>query len=97
MRVGFVILALAAIAIGLLEIRRRELETGCRTQELHLRLVEQRRTLRDQDVRLGELRSLEALRVRGEELNLIGTRLLSPSEAASQPPASRPPAMAQGN
>ena len=55
MRLALVILALGAIAVGLVHIRRAELSARHEIQQLQVAEVKLRRRLWDQQVRMGQL------------------------------------------
>lgn len=70
MRMGLVILLLAAIAVALVHTRRGEIIARHEIQRLRMRQVKLRRQLWDQQIRLGLLTSPEKVRQRVEEMRL---------------------------
>ena len=89
MRVGMVILALAAIGLGVVKIRKDEVVALREIQQFQTRLIEQRRTLQAQQVRLAELKAMDALRSRAEDMGL--SLVLPASEPPPAPPSPRAP------
>ena len=69
MRTAAVILVLAAIAVTLVHIRRRQMTFAHQIQRLGARQVDLRRRLWDQQVRLGQLTSVERINTRVEALD----------------------------
>jgi len=95
MRMGIVIIVLAAMGVGLVQIRRQEMTARHEIQSLRAAQVKIRRTLWEQQVRMGELTAPQAVRRRAAEMAL---GLIDRSEAvhrmaenkdASQPPWER--------
>ena len=70
MRMGVVIVALAAIAVTLVHIRRMEIAARHQTQDLRTCQVKLRRKLWDQQIRLGFLTSPDEVRRRADEMSL---------------------------
>ena len=70
MRLGIVIIVLAAIAVGLVQIRRAEMTTRHQIQSLRSAQVKIRRTLWGQQVRMGELTAPQQVRRRAAEMAL---------------------------
>jgi hypothetical protein len=64
-----VVVCLAAIACGLVQLRRSESIARCQIQRLELKEVSLRRQLWDQQVKLGEATSPERIRRRIEEVH----------------------------
>ena len=67
MRLAFVIVALAAVAVGLVQLRRREIGIRHEIQQIRLKRVALRRTLWDQQVRLGYLTGPQQINRRVED------------------------------
>ena len=74
MRFAVVILVLAAIAAGLVHIRRRQAVCCHEIQSLQIRRIALRRKLWDQNVRLGYLTAPHQVRRRVEEMVLNRNR-----------------------
>ena len=70
MRLVLMILSLAAIGVGLVQIRRAETRACHRIQELQGQQVRLRRRLWDQQIRLGRITAPEEIRRRAEEMAL---------------------------
>ncbi|MCK4601077.1 MAG: hypothetical protein KAU28_01340, partial [Phycisphaerae bacterium] len=70
MRLAFVIISLAAIALALVHVRRAESCAGHEIQRLRTRQVELRRRMWDQEVRIGQLTAPGELRRKGREMSL---------------------------
>jgi len=70
MRLGFVIIVLAAMAVGLVQIRREEMTARHQIQSLRAAQVKIRRTLWEQQVRMGELTAPQTVRRRAAEMAL---------------------------
>ena len=70
MRLAIVILAVAAIAVGLVHIRRMEVTVGHEIEELRTREVSLRRELWDRQVRAGQLSAPNEIRRRVDEMAL---------------------------
>ena len=70
MRLAVVILAMAVIAIGLVQIRRSELAARHEIQLLKARDTELRRAVWDQQVRLGYLTAPSEVLRRADEMSL---------------------------
>ena len=70
MRLATVILVLAAIAVTLVNLRRRELAVRHETQQLQTQQVNLRRELWDQQARMGYLTAPSEVRRRVEEVVL---------------------------
>ena len=83
MRFFFVIAALAVIAVGLVKLRTDEIRARSEAQRAQTRLIAQREALWAQEVRLGELGAVDAVRIRAEEL---GIALLAPGESTPAGP-----------
>jgi hypothetical protein len=66
MRLATVILVLAGIAVALVHVRREEIAVRHEIQRLQIRRVALRRTLWEQQVRLGYLAAPEEVRRRAE-------------------------------
>ena len=64
MRMSLVIVVLAAIAVGLVQIRREKIRARHEIQQMRARQVLVRRRLWDQDVRIGQLTTPERIRNR---------------------------------
>jgi neutral trehalase len=69
-RIAAIIVALTAIAVGLVHIRRAEVTARYEAQRFRLRQAEIRRILWDQEVRLGDLTAPGELRRRASELSI---------------------------
>jgi hypothetical protein len=69
-RLAFIIVCLAAIGVGLVQIRRSELNLRHEIQLLQLQQVSLRRTLWDQEVRLGERTALGEVRLKTQAWGL---------------------------
>jgi hypothetical protein len=65
-----VILGMAAIAVSLVGLRKQEVVARYEMRRLEARLVEQRSQLWRQEARLADLESLDAVRLRAQELRL---------------------------
>jgi hypothetical protein len=70
MRLAIIIVALTAIAVTLIHLRRGELAMACETQRLQMEQVTLRRTMWDQQVRLGRLLAPPEVKRRSEEMAL---------------------------
>ncbi len=70
MRLAIVIVSVAAIAVGLVHLRRTEIATRHRIQRLSAEQIRLRRVLWDQQVRLGELTAPGRVRQRADEMAL---------------------------
>lgn len=70
MRFGLVILFLAAIATGLVQLRRSQLRAQRDIQRFQLRELSLQRRLWDQEVRIGELIIPERIRFRARHMPL---------------------------
>lgn len=81
MRLATIILALGAIAVGLVHLRRAEMVARYEVQQLQVTQVRLRRTLWDQQVRLSRLMTPAELRRRTETLDRIGDRRVQPELA----------------
>lgn len=79
MRMILVIAALAGIAVGLVRIRRSQLQVAHERRSIQSRHVQVRREIWDQEVRLGHLLSPSAIQWRAETMAL---------ELADDPPES---------
>ena len=93
MRLGIIIIALAAIAVALVQIRRDEMIARHRLQTVRAAQVKIRRTLWEQQVRLGELTAPRVVRHRAAEmaLGLVDKAEAQRNVAVDAPPAARPP------
>ncbi|HOD81647.1 MAG: hypothetical protein BWX88_01871 [Planctomycetes bacterium ADurb.Bin126] len=92
MRLGIIIIALAAIAVALVQVRREEMVARHRLQTLRAAQVKIRRALWEQQVRLGELTAPRAVRHRAAEmaLGLVDKAEAERKVAVDAPPAPRP-------
>ncbi len=70
MRIAVVIILLAAIAVGVVNIRRMELSARHQMRLLEMRCRKLRRQLDGQEVDLGRLVALDEVRRRAEEMGL---------------------------
>ena len=70
MRIVVVIISLAAIALGLVHIRRAEMSVQYELQRVRTEQVELRRRLWDQQVRMGLLTAPDEVRRRAEDMSL---------------------------
>lgn len=70
MRLAIIIVALTAIAVTLIHMRRAELSMNCEMQRLQLEQVSLRRTLWDQQVRLGKVLAPPEVKRRSDEMAL---------------------------
>lgn len=70
MRLAFVIISLTVIAVALIHIRRTELAARCEIQRLQLEQVTLRRTMWDQQVRMGHLTAPSEVHRRAEQMAL---------------------------
>lgn len=70
MRLAIIIISLTAIAVALIHMRRAELSMNCETQRLQMEQVTLRRTVWDQQVRLGRLLAPSEVKRRSEEMAL---------------------------
>jgi len=70
MRLVLVIVALGAIAVSMVQIRRGEATARHQVQSLQRRQVSLRRRLWDQQIRLGELTGPQTLRRRADQMVL---------------------------
>lgn len=97
MRLAVVIVALTAIAVGMVHIRRDRTRLRHETQEQQNKQLTLRRTLWDQQVRLGWLTAPAELRRRVDELalQLVDKTVAADSNArpapAARAPVSNPP------
>lgn len=82
MRLALVILSMTAIAIGLVKLRSDEVTARHDIQTLQQRLVMQRQVMAEQDVRLSQLKAVEAVRARAEDM---GLGLVPPGTADPKP------------
>lgn len=71
MRIAIVIVALAAIAATLVHMRRDRIAVAHETQRLQTQQVALRRTMWDQQVRLGYLAAPREVRRRAEEAAMV--------------------------
>ena len=69
MRLGVIIVALAAIAVGLIHLRRREIMLRHEIQRVRNQRVELRRQMDDRTVGLARLLTPEAVARRWEEID----------------------------
>ena len=70
MRLGMVIAVLAAMAMGLVHVRRAKVRTRHEIQTLRLEQISLRRRLWDQEVRIGQLTTPERIRFRAAQMPL---------------------------
>ena len=70
MRIAVIILAMGVIAAGLVKLRRDEVVAQHQSQELYLQLNAQRRTLSEQNARLGDLRAPWAVEARAQDMGV---------------------------
>ncbi len=70
MRLGLVIAALAMVAVGLVQIRRAEIAARHEIQRLETQQISLRRTLWDQQIRLGYLTAPREVRRRAGQMAL---------------------------
>lgn len=70
MRIAFVILCMAVIGVYLVEFRQEEMKANYQARRLQTERLAQRRVLWDQDVRMGELKALERVQARAEDMNV---------------------------
>jgi len=68
-RIAVVIVALAAVAVALVQVRRREITVRHEIQRLQTQQVSLRRTLWDQQARLGYLTAPKEIRRRMAEVS----------------------------
>lgn len=69
-RLGMVIAVLAAMALGLVHVRRAKVRARHEIQGLRLRQISLRRRLWDQEVRIGQLTTPERIRFRAAQMPL---------------------------
>jgi len=72
-RISLIIVALAAIAVGLVHLRREQTRVAYQTQRAQIRQVELRRRLCDQQVELGRLTNPQCVRRRASQLDIALT------------------------
>jgi len=85
MRISLIIAVLAAIAVGMVHIRRRETRANYRIQQLQLEQIYLRRKLYDQQADLGWLVSPGQVRKRMEQMSLrLTDRVISPPRVAQR-------------
>ena len=70
MRLAIIIIGVTAIAVTLIHMRRAELAMNCEMQRLQMEQVTLRRTLWDQQVRLGHLLAPSEVKRRSDEMSL---------------------------
>ncbi len=75
MRIAFAIVGLTAVALGLVACRHEEIAAQHQIHRLQSRLLSQRSTLWDLDVRLGDLTAIDAVAARAQDFDL---RMLRP-------------------
>ncbi len=91
MRISLIIVALAAIAVGKLHIRRCELQANCRIQQLQWERIHLRRELYDQQADLGRLISPGQVRQRMRRMNMrLTNRVITPPVVAHRLSAETP-------
>ncbi|MFW6146581.1 MAG: hypothetical protein ACOC7R_04530 [Planctomycetota bacterium] len=71
MRLALVILCLPTIGLAIVVCRHQEIAAGREIHGLQRRLVEQRRALWDLEVRLAEVCSLSAVRIRAQDTRTV--------------------------
>jgi hypothetical protein len=69
-RLAVVIIALAAMAVTLVHVRRAEITARHQIEQLNLQRRQLRRTLWDQQIALGRLTNPQAVKDRGGEMGL---------------------------
>ena len=83
MRLHLVIVALAAIAVGLVHIRRNEISANHRIQQLQVKQIYQRRKLYDEQVKLGKRIAPKKVRGQMEDLDIgLTGRVVAPPTVA---------------
>jgi len=91
MRISLVIAALAAIAVGMVHIRRDETRTNYQIQQLQLDQTHLRRKLYDQQADLGRLIAPRQVRERMGKLDVrLTSRVIAPPAVAQRLSAETP-------
>ena len=91
MRISLVIAALAAIAVGMVHIRRSETRANYQIQQLQVDQVYLRRKLYDQQADLGRLISPQQVRERMGKLDVrLTNRVIAPPAVARRLSAESP-------
>ena len=90
MRVALVILTLAAVAVGIVHLRRAQTRANHQVHRLQLEQIQLRRRLYDQQAELGRLTTPQAVRRRAEKMDAaLISRPAARSTVAQRPPAQR--------
>jgi len=87
MRISLVIVALAAIAVTMVHVRREETRIRHAVQRFQIRQIELRRTLYDQQAELGLLTAPLCVQRRVEILDISLTERGAAQEALAETPA----------
>ncbi len=91
MRISLIIAALAAIAVGVVHIRRSETRANYQIQQLQLEQIYLRRELYDQQADLGRLISPGQVRQRMEQMGVrLTNRVIAPPAVAQRLAAEAP-------
>jgi hypothetical protein len=91
MRISLVIAALAAIAVGMVHIRRSETRTNYQLQQLQVDQIYLRRKLYDQQANLGRLIAPKEVRERMGKLDVrLTSRVIAPPAVAHRLSAETP-------